>query len=84
MPNKEEKKFSLIEQLFEKGKIAHKVFSQYYYDNYNGVITIGEIPDYIVDDYIHYGRCKALNKIRNGKEYKNNNWECYIDFLYLI
>jgi len=82
MPNKEEKKFSLIEQLFEKGKIAHKVFSQYYYDNYNGVITIGEIPEYIVDDYIHYGRCKALNKIRNGKEYKNNNWECYIDFLY--
>ena len=82
MPNKQEKKFSLIQQLFERGKIPHKVFTQYYYDNYNGVITIGEIPDYIVDDYIHYGRCKALNKIRNGKEYKNNNWECYIDFIY--
>ena len=82
MPSKEEKKFSLIQQLFEKGKIAHKVFSQYYYDNYNGVITIGEIPEYIVEDYIHYGRCKALNKIRNGKEYKNNNWECFIDFIY--
>ena len=81
-PNKEEKKFSLIQQLFEKGKIAHKVFTQYYYDNYNGVITLGEIPEYIVNDYIHYGRCKALNKIRNGKEYKNNNWECYIDFMY--
>ena len=82
MPNKHERKFSLIHQLFEKGKIAHKVFTQYYNDNYNGVITIGEIPDYIVEDYIHYGRCKALNKIRNGKEYKNNNWECNIDFIY--
>ena len=82
MPSKEEREFSLIQQLFEKGKIPHKVFSQYYYDNYNGVITLGEIPDYIVEDYIHYGRCKALNKIKKGIEYKNNNWECNIDFLY--
>lgn len=53
MPIEEEIKFSLIQQLFEKGKIPHKVFSQFYYDNYNGVINIGEIPDYIVEDYFH-------------------------------
>ena len=80
-PSNEEKKFSIIQQLYENGVIPHKVFSQKYNDGYNGVITLGQIPKHIVDDYMHYGRCKALNKIRKGKEYKNNNWECYIDFI---
>jgi hypothetical protein len=81
-PRKEEKKFSIIQQLFENGNIPHKVFTQKYTDNYNGHITFGEIPKYIVDDYKHYGRCKALNKIRKKKEYKNNNWECFLDYMY--
>ena len=81
-PRKEEKKFSIIQQLFENGNIPHKVFTQKYTDNYNGHITFGEIPKYIVDDYKHYGRCKALNKIRKKKQYKNNNWECFIDYMY--
>ena len=80
-PSNEEKKFSIIQQLYENGVIPHKVFSQKYNDGYNGIITLGQIPKHIVDDYMHYGRCKALNKIRKGKEYKNNNWECYIDFI---
>ena len=81
-PSNDEKKFSIIQQLFENGNIPHKVFSQKYTDNYNGHITFGEIPKYIVEDYTHYGRCHALNKIRGKKEYKNNNWECYIDYMY--
>ena len=81
-PSKEEKKFSIIQQLFQNGDIPHKVFTQKYTDNYNGHITFGKIPNYIVQDYTHYGRCKALNKIRKKKEYKNNNWECYIDKMY--
>ena len=81
-PSNDEKKFSIIQQLFENGIIPHKVFSQKYTDNYNGHITFGEIPKYIVEDYTHYGRCHALNKIRGKKQYKNNNWECYIDYMY--
>ena len=81
-PSNEEKKFSIIQQLFESGKISHKVFTQKYTDNYNGQIVFGEIPKNIVEDYTHYGRCHALNKIRGKKEYKNNNWECYIDSMY--
>ena len=81
-PSNDEKKFSIIQQLFESGHIPHKVFTQKYTDNYNGYITFGEIPKYIVEDYNHYGRCHALNKIRGKKEYKNNNWECYIDYMY--
>ena len=81
-PSNDEKKFSIIQQLFENGNIPHKVFSQKYTDNYNGHITFGEIPKYIVEDYTHYGRCHALNKIRGKKEYKNNNWECYIDYMF--
>ena len=81
-PSKDEKKFSIIQQLYESGVIPHKVFSQKYNDGgYNGKITLGEIPKHIVSDYMHYGRCKALNKIRKKKEYKNNNWECNIDFI---
>ena len=33
-------------------------------------------------DYTHYGRCSALDKIVDGKKYKNNNWECKIDSIY--
>ena len=81
-PSKDEKKFSIIQQLFDNGKIPHKVFSQKYSNGYKGYINIGEIPKYIVEDYLHYGRCKALNKYRDGKEYKNNNWECSLDKIY--
>ena len=80
-PSKDERKFSIIQQLYENGVIPHKVFSQKYTDGYNGKITFGQIPKHIVEDYMHYGRCKALNKIRKNKEYKNNNWECNIDFI---
>ena len=80
-PSNDEKKFSIIQQLYENGIIPHKCFSQKYNDQYNGQITLGEIPKHIVKDYMHYGRCKALNKIRKKKEYKNNNWECNIDFI---
>ena len=80
-PSNDEKKFSIIQQLYENGVIPHKVFSQKYNDGYNGIITLGEIPKHIVKDYMHYGRCRALNKIRKTKEYKNNNWECNIEFI---
>ena len=80
-PSSEEKKFSIIQQLYESGTIPHKVFSQKYTDGYNGKITFGEIPKHIVKDYTHYGRCRAINKIKKNKEYKNNNWECFIDFI---
>ena len=81
-PNSDERKFSIIIQLFENGVIPHKVFSQKYFTEEKGQLTIGEIPKYIVEDYTHYGRCSALDKIIDGKRYKNNNWECKIDYIY--
>ena len=44
-PSNDEKKFSIIQQLFENGIIPHKVFSQKYSDRYNGQITIGNIQN---------------------------------------
>ena len=81
-PNANERKFSIIQQLFENGVIPHKVFTQKYFTLNKGQLTIGEIPKYIVKDYTHYGRCAALDKIIKGKKYKNNNWECKIDSIY--
>jgi len=81
-PNTEERKFSIIQQLFENGVIPHKVFSQKYFTEHKGQLSIGEIPKYIVKDFTHYGRCSALDKIIEGKKYKNNNWECKIDSIY--
>ena len=81
-PKIEERKFSIIQQLFENGVIPHKVFSQKYFTEQKGQLSIGEIPKYIVKDYTHYGRCAALDKVRDGKKYKNNNWECKIDSIY--
>ena len=66
-PNSDERKFSIILQLFENGVIPHKVFSQKYFTEQKGQLTIGEIPKYIVKDYTHYGRCSALDKIVDGK-----------------
>ena len=79
-PNTDERKFSIIHQLFENG--VHKVFTQKYFTEEKGNLIIGQIPIYIVKDYIHYGRCAALDKVINGKRYKNNNWECKIDDIY--
>ena len=81
-PNTDERKFSIIIQLFENGVIPHKVFSQKYFTETKGQLTIGGIPKHIVEDYTHYGRCTALDKIIDGKKYKNNNWECKIDYIY--
>ena len=81
-PNTDERKFSIIHQLFENWVIPHKVFTQKYFTEEKGNLIIGQIPIYIVKDYIHYGRCAALDKVINGKRYKNNNWECKIDDIY--
>ena len=81
-PNTKERKFSIIQQLFENGVIPHKVFTQKYFTEEKGQLTIGQIPKYIIKDYIHYGRCAALDKVIKGKRYKNNNWECKIDEIY--
>ena len=81
-PNTDERKFSIIIQLFENGVIPHNVFSQKYLTDTKGKLTIEVIPKHILEDYAHYGRCAALDKIIDGKKYKNNNWECIIDYIY--
>jgi len=49
-PKTEERKFSIIQQLFENGVIPHNVFSQKYFTEQKGQLSIGEIPKYIVKD----------------------------------
>ena len=77
-----EERISFINQLFINGLIYHKVFTQNFEDDKNGVITFGEIPQEIVNNYKRYGRCSALNIEKDGKIYKNRKWECNIDGIY--
>ena len=46
------------------------------------MITFGEIPKEILNNYQKYGRCAALNKEIDGKIYKNRKWECEVSGIY--
>lgn len=81
LPSINEKKFSIIEQLHKAKLIHHKVFAQKYLTSTTGEFTIGEIPKYIVEDYTHYGRCRAMDKVVDGRHYKNKNWQCELKAL---
>ena len=73
---------SFINQLHFNRLIYHRVFTQSFTNNEQGIITFGEIPAEIVNNYKKYGRCPALNKEVNGKFYKNRKWECEINGVY--
>ena len=77
-----EEKNSFINQLYHNGLIFHRVFTQNFEKGDQGIISFGEIPKNIVDDYKNYGRCPALNKIVDGKKIKNRKWECEINGIY--
>ena len=77
-----EEKNSFINQLYYNGLIFHRVFTQNFEKGDQGIITFGEIPKNIVDDYKNYGRCPALDKIVEGKKVKNRKWECEINGIY--
>lgn len=72
------KNLSFIDQLYNNKIISHKVFTQSFTTSDKGEISFGEIPKNIVNDYKNYGRCNALDKIKNGERYKNRKWECAI------
>ena len=78
----EEEKHSFINQLYINGLIFHRVFTQNFEKGDQGVISFGEIPKNIVDDYKNYGRCPAMDKIVDGKKVKNRKWECEINGIY--
>ena len=82
-PNTNDKRYSILEQLHNLKIIPHKVFTQKYNNLTDGDIFIGEIPEKIIKDYKHYGRCDALDKIKDGKRYKNKNWQCEINGIYI-
>ena len=77
-----EEKYSFINQLYHNGIIFHRVFTQNFDKGDQGIISFGEIPKNIVDDYKNYGRCPALHKIVNGEKVKNRKWECQINGIY--
>jgi hypothetical protein len=76
--SKKEEQYSFINQLYNNGLIFHRVFTQNFEKGDQGIISFGEIPKNIVNDYKNYGRCNALDKIKNGERYKNRKWECAI------
>ena len=78
-----EEKYAFINQLYHNGIIFHRVFTQNFEKGDQGIISFGEIPKNIVDDYKNYGRCPALDKIVNGERIKNRKWECEINGIYL-
>ena len=77
-----EEEISFINQLYKNELIYHRVFTQNFKDNNEGVISFGEIPKEIVKNYKYYGRCPALNKEKKGKIYKNRKWECQVYGIY--
>ena len=77
-----EEKYSFINQLYHNGIIFHRVFTQNFEKGDQGIISFGEIPKNIVEDYKNYGRCPALDKIIDGKRIKNRKWECEINGIY--
>ena len=77
-----EEKYSFINQLYHNGIIFHRVFTQNFEKGDQGIISFGEIPKNIVEDYKNYGRCPALDKIIEGKRIKNRKWECEINGIY--
>ena len=77
-----EQRSSFINQLYFNELIYHRVFTQSFTNNDRGIITFGEIPKEIINNYKKYGRCPALNKEVNGKFYKNRKWECQVDGIY--
>ena len=77
-----EEKYSFINQLYNNGLIFHRVFTQNFEKGDQGVISFGEIPKNIVEDYKNYGRCPVLDKIVDGKRIKNRKWECELNGIY--
>ena len=77
-----EEKFSFINQLYNNGLIFHRVFTQNFEKGEQGIISFGEIPKNIVNDYKNYGRCPVLDKIIDDKKIKNRKWECKINGIY--
>ena len=66
-----EEKYSFINRLFFNGLIYHKVFTQNFKNDENGIMTFDEISKEIINNYKKYGCCPALNKEKNEKKYKN-------------
>ena len=81
-PNSNEEQFSFLHQLYIKGIIFHRVFTQTFKTSSNGEIGFGRIPQHIVNDYTHYGRCPALDKIVNEQRFKNKIWPCKLRAIY--
>ena len=80
--SKKEEQYSFINQLYNNGLIFHRVFTQNFEKGEQGIISFGEIPKNIVNDYKNYGRCPVLDKIVDGKRIKNRKWECEIHGIY--
>jgi hypothetical protein len=57
-----------INQLYNNGLIFHRVFTQNFEKGEQGIISFGEIPKNIVNDYKNYGRCPVLDKIIDDKK----------------
>ena len=77
-PNDDINQLSFIEQLYEKAALTQRVFTIDYSKQFNSYrLILGEIPDVIYKDYVHYGLCPLLKSA-------NMKWLCSCLRLILI
>ena len=81
-PNSYEIQFSILEQFYRNKIISHRVYMQKFSSEKSGEILFGELPEEAFNDTIHYGRCSAVDVQREGKKYKNKNWQCQINAIF--
>lgn len=74
--------YSLLDQLFLKKIITHRVFYiDFSVNSYKPQLFIGDLPNIVYKDYQHYGYCDLLQKKINSQQY-NENWQCLVKKVY--
>lgn len=77
-----EEEYSLLDQLFLKKIITHRVFYiDFSVSSYRPQLFIGDLPNIVYKDYQHYGYCDLLQKKINSQQY-NENWQCLVKKVY--
>lgn len=62
---------NLLNKLFQNGQIKHRIFSINLKEEMAATLTIGEIPQHILDDTHNYSTCKVRTT-------NKANWNCYV------
>ena len=73
--------YSIIEQLYEKKFIFHKIFSVDF-STVKPHMMIGDVSNVIINDYQNYGTCKLLQRDPRTKQ-QSSHWQCNVNSIKL-